>query len=812
MQQSSLPNNENHAPDAQGPSPAQAGPGSPLPPQVSVSPVAEAEWRADPESLRLFPESHFYVTQLGDRPVTIETGVLGAQAGGAVTVRCGDTVIFAAATMSRETRPGISFFPLTVDFEERLYAAGRIPGSFFRREGRPSEQAILLCRLVDRPLRPLFPKGFRNDVQVILTALSADGEHLVEPLAIIAASAALAISDIPWNGPIGAASVGYVDGRFVVNLTASEADRSTLNLQVAGTEDNILMVEAAAREIPEELMLEALQLAHQAMQPVIQTIRQMQAELGKPKWTDYPVFLPREETAEKVRRLAAEKVQEVVRAGLGKVERKARLDAVLAEVEAHLLEDLENGVATPEDLATAFEDVVKEAVRRHILEEGIRPDGRRPEEIRPIHIQVGSIPRVHGSGLFMRGETHVLTIATLGTPGEAQQLDTLQADDEKRYMHHYNFPPYSTGEVYPLRGPRRREIGHGALAERALLPVVPEDFPYTLRLVSEVMSSNGSTSMASVCGSTLALMDAGVPILAPVAGIAMGLIQDPETGRYRVLSDIQGMEDALGDMDFKVAGTEHGITALQMDMKIRGLDFEILRQALEQARQGRLHILGKMREAIPEPRKQLSPYAPRILTVQIHPSKIGQVIGPGGKTIRALQEEFKVKIDVDEDGTVYVAGAVGSRAEEAVERIASMTEEVEVGKIYTGEVVRVEPYGAFVQIKPGVDGMIHISQLADYRVDSVEDVVKVGDELTAMVIDVDPSGKIRMSRQAVLEGWSAEEARERDRGGRSSRGDRGRGGERGRGGRGGRGRDRGGRGGERGGREGGRRRRVRRPL
>ncbi len=742
------------------------------------------------EKLRLFDGGKTYVTHVGDRPVAIETGVLAQQAGGAVTVRSGDTVILATATMSREPRPGISFFPLTVDFEEKLYAAGRIPGSFFRREGRPSEQAILLCRLVDRPLRPLFPKGFRNDVQVILTALSSDGEHLLDPLAIIAASAALAISDIPWNGPVGGVSVGYVDGEYILNPTASEMEHSTLDLHVAGTEENILMVESGAHELPEDIVLEALRLAHEAMQPVIQTIRQMQADLGKPKVTDYKVFLPKEETVALVKQLAEEKIKALVAEGRDKMGFKEGLRQIQDEVDAALADKLESGEVSALDVAEAMAGLVKEAIRQRILQEGLRPDGRDPETIRPIRVQVGRIPRVHGSGLFMRGETHVLTIATLGTPGEAQRLDTLQPEEEKRYIHHYNFPPYSTGEAYPLRGPKRREIGHGALAERALLPVIPEDFPYTLRLVSEVLSSNGSTSMASVCGSTLALMDAGVPIDAPVAGIAMGLIQDAETGAYKVLSDIQGMEDALGDMDFKVAGTQHGITALQMDMKIKGLDFNILREALEQARQGRLYILDKMLAVIPEPRAELSPLAPRILTVHIDPAKIGQIIGPGGKTVRALQEKYKVKVDIEEDGTVFIAGSDGALAEQAREEIESMTEEVEVGKIYTGVVVRTEPYGVFVKLTPNVDGMVHISQLADYRVENVEEVARVGDELTAMVIDVDPaSGKVRLSRQAVLEGWTAEEAREKDRGGRRGggggrRGDR-RGGDR-RGGRGGR--------------------------
>lgn len=740
------------------------------------------------EHLQMFEGARVYETTLGSKQVAIETGVLAQQAGGAVTVRCGDTVIFATATMSKEVRPGISFFPLTVDFEEKLYAAGRIPGSFFRREGRPSEQAILLCRLVDRPLRPLFPKGFRNDVQVILTALSSDGEHLMDPLAIIAASAALSISDVPWGGPVGASSVAYVDGEFVVNPTALDMEMSTLGLQVAGTEDNILMVEAGASELPEDIMLEGLRLAYESMQPAIQTIQQMQADIGKEKFADYQIFLPAQSTVDRVGELAREKINQAVSESTERDVRKQRTADIRTEVLESLAGPIEEGEIVAGDVEDALDGLLKEAVRRQILDKRVRPDGRDPQTVRPIDVQVGKIPRVHGSGLFMRGETHVLTILTLGTPGDAQRLDTLMPGDEKRYIHHYNFPPYSTGEAYPLRGPRRREIGHGALAERALHPVIPDDFPYTLRLVSEAVSSNGSTSMASVCGSTLALMDAGVPIDAPVAGIAMGLVQDQDSDKYEVLTDIQGLEDHLGDMDFKVAGTEHGITALQMDLKIKGLDFEILRIALEQARQGRMHIMQKMLDVIPEPREELSPYAPRILTISIDPEKIGKVIGPGGKTVRSLQERYEVKIDIEEDGTVYISGQNGLAAEEALREVEAMTEEVEIGKIYTGQVVRVEPYGAFVNLLPGVDGLVHISQLADYRVNSVEEIANVGDELTTMVIDIDPAGKIRLSRQAVLEGWSAEEARERDRGGRRGGGSRS-------GGRGGR--DRGGRDGNR---------------
>ena len=745
------------------------------------------------DQLRLFEGAQVYNTTLGDKALSIETGVLAQQAGGAVTVRCGDTVILATATMDRGVRPGINFFPLTVDFEEKLYAAGRIPGNLFRREGRPSEQGILLCRLVDRPLRPLFPKGMRNEVQVVLTALSSDGEHLIDTLAIIAASAALSISEIPFSGPVGAASVAYVDGELVVNPTASNMELSTLGLQVAGTADNILMVEAGANELPEEIMLDGLRLAYESMQPAIQTIQQMQADIGKEKYTDYPVFAAAEHTVEKVNQLARDKVHAAVSETTDRSDRKARLAAVRTETLEALAEPINAAEVDAGDVDDTLDSLHKDAVRRRILDDKVRPDGRDPETVRPIQVQVGNLPRVHGSGLFMRGETHVLTIATLGTPGDAQRMYTLQPEDDKRYIHHYNFPPYSTGEAYPMRGPKRREIGHGALAERALQTVIPDEFPYTLRLVSEAVSSNGSTSMASVCGSTLALMDAGVPIDAPVSGIAMGLVQDQETGDYVVLSDIQGVEDHLGDMDFKVAGSGHGITALQMDLKVKGLDFEILRIALEQARQGRMHIMEKMLDVIPEAREELSPYAPRILTVNVDPEKIGKIIGPGGKTVRALQERYEVKIDIDDDGSVFISGQNGLAAEEARREIESLTEEVEVGKIYTGQVVRVEAYGAFVNLLPGVDGLVHISQLADYRVNNVEEIANVGDELTTMVIDIDPAGKIRLSRQAVLEGWSAEEARDRDRGGRRGGGGGGRERERSGGRSGGRERDRGGR-------------------
>jgi polyribonucleotide nucleotidyltransferase len=722
-------------------------------------------------------QKYSFTARLGESDILVETGTLAKQASGSVTVRCGDSIVLVTAT-SANPREGVDFFPLSVDYEERLYAAGRIPGSFQRREGRPSDDSILTSRLVDRTLRPLFPKGMINEVQVVLTALSSDPEYKIDILGIIGASAALTISNVPWEGPVGAVRVGFIDGEFVFNPTVSQMAASTLDLRMAGTADAILMVEAGADEIPEDLMLEALRLGHEAMQPLIALQNRMREELGRPKF-EYAAAKSDIAVSEAAQAWLGNRLQDILSQKLAKAEQYGAIGALKSELIAALGESHD-----PKALGQSFDAAEKELVRNRILNEAVRPDGRGYREIRPISAEVGMLPRVHGSGLFTRGETQVLTIATLGTPGDAQTLDTLSTEDSKRYMHHYNFPPYSTGEVYPMRGPKRREIGHGALAERALEPMIPaqETFPYTLRLVSEALESNGSTSMASVCGSTLALMDAGVPIKAPVAGIAMGLVTGgvQENGlRYAVLSDIQGMEDHLGDMDFKVAGTEHGITALQMDIKIHGLTYQIMGEALAQALEGRLFILGKMLAALPAPRKSLSPYAPRILTIHIDPEKIGKLIGPGGKMIRSLQEGFGVKIDVEDDGSVFVSSADGAAAEMAVAEIEKMTEGVKIGGIYTGTVVRIEAYGAFVEILPGQDGMVHISQLADYRVPNVEDVVKLGDEITVMVIDVDgATGKIRLSRQAVLEGWTAEEAREHDRqggGGRAGgpRGDRG---------------------------------------
>ncbi len=748
------------------------------------------------------PANQRFVAMVGDKEFVLETGKLAEQAGGAVTVRLGDTIVFATATMSAAAREGIDFFPLSVDYEEKLYAAGRIPGSFMRREGRPSEASILIARVTDRPLRPLFPKDLRNEVQVIVTPLSHDQENHADILSIIAASAALHISDVPWGGPIGAVRVGLIDGEFVLNPTIPEMENSLLDLRMAGTSEAIIMVEAGANEVDEETMIRALGFGHEAMQGLIAAQNQMREQVGKPKRAYTPAVVDETLAAEVEGKIAAD----IARILAGTTERPER-DAAIDELRERLLAEYEAiGPASEEEpipvkgVSEALDATLKKEVRRRILEDGVRPDGRDYTTIRPLAAEVDLIPRVHGSGLFKRGQTQVLSICTLGTPRDSQPLDGLYPEDTKRYMHHYNFPPYSTGETWFLRGPKRREIGHGALAETALRAMIPpeDQFPYTIRVVSEVMSSNGSTSMASVCGSTLALMAAGVPLIRPVAGIAMGLIKEGE--RYAVLTDIQGMEDHLGDMDFKVAGTERGITALQMDIKIAGISEAILRQALAQAREARMHILGVMLDVIPAPRTELSPYAPRILTIKVNVEKIGMIIGPGGKTVRAIQEKTDSKIDIAEDGTVFIASPDGPSAERARDMILALVEEPELGRIYTGRVTRVEAYGAFVEVLPGQDGLVPVSQIADHFVQRIEDEVAVGDEIMVMITDVDSDGKIRLSRQAVLEGWTLEEARAADvkisgGGGRSG----GRSGDRG--GRGGGDRDR--RGGDRGGRGGG---------
>jgi polyribonucleotide nucleotidyltransferase len=741
------------------------------------------------------PEARQFEATLGSKTITFETGKLAGQAGGSITLRLDDTLVFAAATMASNPRPGVDFLPLTVDYEERMYAGGRIPGSFFRREGRPTEEAILTARLTDRPLRPLFPKDLTNDIQVITYTFSTDGENPIDVLVVNAASAALMVSDVPWGGPIGAVRVGRIEEQFVINPTYADLEYSDLDLRIAGTRDAILMVEAGAAEVPEEVMVEALRFGHESLQPLIEAQERMAAEVGKPK-REYKPFAVHSEMKEKV----FERVREPLQAILAKTYVKAERNAELEILQEELLNEYAasaEGLATPngqgdqaEEVKRAYEEAYRTLIRQQITQGGRRPDGRALTEIRPIWCEVGVSPRAHGSGLFTRGETQVLTLATLGTPKEAQELDSLNPAESKRYMHHYNFPPFSTGEARPLRGASRRDIGHGALAERALRPVIPPEteFPYTLRLVSEVLSSNGSSSMASVCGSTLALMDTGVPIRAPVAGVAMGLIKEGDS--IAILTDILGSEDHYGDMDFKVAGTTKGITALQMDMKIKGIDYSVLAQALEQARAGRLEILDKMMGVLPAPRPDLKPHAPRITVIQIPVDKIGAVIGPGGKTIRSIQEETGAKIDIGDDGSVYIASADGDSAQRARDRVESLTETAVVGRIYTGKVVRTTDFGAFVEILPNMDGMVHISQLDSERVEKVEDVARVGDEITVMVTDIDPQGKIRLSRQAVLEGWTVEEAKERDRG-RSGGGGGRPGGDRGRGG------------GDRGGRPGG---------
>lgn len=747
-------------------------------------------------------EIRTYTTRVGEEDIIIETGKLAFQANGAVTVRVGDTIVLSTATMAGKPREGADFFPLTVDYEERLYAAGKIPGSFFKREGKASENAILVCRLTDRPIRPLFPKGMRNDVQVVLTALSADQEHFIDIMSILGASAALSISDIPFHGPVGAVRVGYIEGKYVMNPTVTQMENSILDLRLAGTRDAVIMIEAGASEVTEELMLEAIYAGHQAFQPLIDVQEKMRAEIGKPK-TTVPLFVVGDAVKQFVHDKIAPQIGAILSSGYGKSERGGALDAVTAGIVAEA-GDLHSAA----DIGSAVESEIKYQVRSMILNENKRIDGRDTKTVRPLSAQVGILPRTHGTGLFQRGETQVLSIATLGMPSEAQKIDTLDPENTKRFLHHYNFPPYSVGEARPMRGPGRREIGHGALAERALIAVIPteQEFPYTIRLVSEVMSSNGSTSMASVCGSTLALMDAGVPISAPVAGIAMGLITEGD--RHAVLTDILGMEDGLGDMDFKVAGTSMGITALQLDLKLQGVNPSILKEALAQAKDARMQILKVITDTLPEPRKELSQYAPRIQTIKIDQEKIGALIGPGGKTIRGLQEEFAVKIDVQEDGTVFISGVNSDGTATVMERIRAMTESPKLGSIYTGKVVRITDFGAFVEIAPGIDGLVHVSQLADYQVKDARDVVKEGDDVMVMITDIDAQGKIRLSRRAVLEGLTIDQAREADpKLGSGGGGDRGgfRGGDRGgsRGGSGGGGYRGGGGGGDRGGSRGG---------
>ncbi|WP_427916614.1 polyribonucleotide nucleotidyltransferase [Syntrophobotulus glycolicus] len=691
--------------------------------------------------------------------MSFETGRIGRQAGGAIFLKYGDTVVSAFATASSKPREGIDFFPLTCEFEERLYAAGKIPGGFIKREGRPSEKATLTARLIDRPIRPLFPEGYQNDVQVVTMVMSVDQDCPTDVSAINAASAALTISNIPFEGPIAGVIVGLVDGQFVINPTVDQAARSQMYLTVAGTKDAIVMVEAGANEISEEQMLDAMIFAHEEIKKIAEFIEQYREEAfaaGLAKEKSQVVRKERpQDLIDQVKAFAYAKFDQAVR-----VEEKLAREEAVDQVRQETIEYFEPQYGEePEIMATInniMESFIHQIVRRLITVEHIRPDGRALDEIRPITVEVAALPRTHGSAVFTRGQTQVMTVATLGAVSDEQIIDGLGLEESKRYMHHYNFPPFSVGEVRPMRAPGRREIGHGNLAERALIPMIPgeAEFPYTLRLVSEVLESNGSSSMASVCGSTLALMDAGVPIKAPVAGIAMGLIQ--EESQYAILSDIQGLEDHDGDMDFKVAGTAKGVTALQMDIKIKGVSREILAQALKQAKEGRMFILDKMLAVIGEPRKELSPHAPRIISFTIHPDKIREVIGPGGKTIKKIIEETGVKIDIEDDGRVFISAVDGEAGEKAHSIIQSMTQEVQIGQIYKGKVVRVMDFGAFVEVIPGVlglqgkEGLVHISQLDVNRVAKVEDIVHEGDEILVKAIGIDKQGRLNLSRKEAI--------------------------------------------------------------
>ncbi|HBE78190.1 MAG TPA: polyribonucleotide nucleotidyltransferase [Firmicutes bacterium] len=692
---------------------------------------------------------------LAGRPLIIETGKMAKQANASVLVRYGDTVVLVTAVMAQKAREGIDFFPLLVDYEERLYAVGKIPGGFIKREGRPAESAVLAARMIDRPLRPLFPEGFRNDVQVATTVLSVEPDNEPSLAAMIGASAALHISEIPFAGPIGGVKVGRIDGQFIINPTVAQMEKSDLQLVVAGTKDAIMMVEAGANEISEDDALEAILYGHSVIQEIVAFIEKIAAEVGKPKIT--PVLdEPQPETDKMVREYATAKMVTAIKTS-DKLQREALIEEVKEETKTHLTSVLgEAYQAALSDINEVLENIVKEEVRRMIAVDKIRPDGRGLSEIRPITCEVGILPRTHGSGLFTRGQTQVLTVCTLGRVSEEQILDGLGDDQSKRYIHHYNFPGYSVGEVRPVRSPGRREIGHGALAERALVPVIPneEDFPYTIRLVSEVVESNGSSSQASVCGSTLSLMDAGVPIKKPVAGVAMGLLKDGND--FAILTDIQGLEDHFGDMDFKVAGTKDGITAIQMDIKVKGIDRAILKQALAQAKEGRIFILGKMLAAIPESRKELSPYAPRIIRFSIDPDRIRDVIGPGGKMIRKIVEETGAEIDIEDDGRVFIAAVDAGAGEKAQQIIKSLTSDVEIGATYMGKVTKLMTFGAFVEVLPGKEGLVHISQLAKERVAKVEDVVSVGDEIMVKVVEIDKQGRINLSRKALLGGETAE--------------------------------------------------------
>ncbi|HAS00786.1 MAG TPA: polyribonucleotide nucleotidyltransferase [Brevibacillus sp.] len=683
---------------------------------------------------------------LAGRKLTLEFGKVAKQAQGSVLVRYGDTTILSAVTVSKEPKD-LDFFPLTVNYEERLYAVGKIPGGFIKREGRPSERAILASRLIDRPIRPLFLEGFRNDVQVVNTVLSVDQDCSTEIAAMIGTSAALSTSEIPFNGPIAGVIVGRIDGKFIINPTIAEQEKSDIHLVVAGTMDAINMVEAGAKEVPEEIMLEAIMYGHDHIKKIVAFQNDIVAEIGKQKM-EVVLHSVDEEVDQAVRAFADAKIREAVRVE-EKHARAEAIDAVKEETQVHFAE------VYPEregEISEILYDMVKEEVRRLITHEKIRPDGRALTEIRPLSSEVGILPRTHGSGLFTRGQTQALSVCTLGALGDVQILDGLGLEETKRFMHHYNFPPYSVGEARPLRPPGRREIGHGALGERAIEPIIPSEveFPYTIRLVSEVIESNGSTSQASICGSVLALMDAGVPIKAPVAGIAMGLIMDTDGEHFSILTDIQGMEDHLGDMDFKVAGTAEGVTALEMDIKIEGINREILEQALTQAKEGRMHILESMLATINAPRDHLSPYAPKIMTMSINPEKIRDVIGPQGRVINKIIEETGVKIDIEQDGRIFIASTDADANLRAKQIIEDLVREVEVGQTYLGTVKRVEKYGAFIELFAGKEGLCHISQLAEERVAKTEDVVSVGDKILVKVTEIDDQGRVNISRKAVL--------------------------------------------------------------
>lgn len=700
-------------------------------------------------------ERKIFKTTLGGRELVIETGAYCGQANGSCIVRCGDTVVMVNATMAKAPREGMDYFPLGVDYEEKMYAVGKIPGGFKKREGRASDKAILTSRLIDRPIRPLFPKGLYNDVTVIATVLSVDVNISPEVLGMIGSSVALSISDIPFAGPTGSVVVGYVDGEYVINPDLEQRAKSKLHLNLAGTKDAIMMVEAGANIISEKEMLDAILFGHEEIKKIVAFIESIQAEVGKPKAEVELEKIP-EDIDAAVRAYANEKMDAVLE-NFDRSAREVAEDALDEDVLAHFAEDFNDVAKKTKFILDSLYYLKKEKVRAKIVNDGVRPDGRALTEIRPIWCEVGMLPRVHGSAVFTRGQTQAMTTCTLGTISEVQKLEGLDEDYYKRYMHQYNMPGYSTGEAKPLKSPGRREIGHGALAERSLEPVLPseEEFPYAIRTVSEILSSNGSTSQASVCGSTLALMDAGVPIKAPVAGVAMGLIKDTESGKVAVLTDIQGLEDFLGDMDFKVAGTTEGITAIQMDIKIKGIDEEILTRALEQARQGRLHILYKMMEVIDAPRADLSKWAPKIVSFAVDPDKLGDIIGKGGKTINKIIEETGVKIDISEDGTVFVASNDAAAIKKARTIIENIVRDVEIGDIYEGKVVKIMEndkgqFGASVNFAPGKDGMIHISKLSKERVEKVTDVVNVGDTVLVKVIKIDEKHRVDLMLKEVI--------------------------------------------------------------